>query len=106
MSKKLNILTDASGIIKKRIKANFKTLGPKYGKLMKQISALISNMGQSEISEFERKETFESLIDGDRISLSLEDVEIHSEEIPGWQVASDGPITVALDMNNYSRTEI
>jgi isoleucyl-tRNA synthetase len=97
--KEVEYLTDASGIIKKRIKANFKTLGPKYGKLMKQISALISNMSQSEISLFESRGSFESIIDGEQILLSLEDVEIHSEEIPGWQVASDGPITVALDMN-------
>jgi isoleucyl-tRNA synthetase len=97
--KEVEYLTDASGIIKKRIKANFKTLGPKYGKLMKQISALISNMGQSEISGFEKKGSFEGVIEGENITLLLEDVEIHSEEIPGWQVASDGPITVALDMN-------
>ena len=97
--KDIEYLTDASGVIKKRIKANFKTLGPKYGKLMKQISALIGNMGQSEISEFERKGAFEGVIDGENITLLPEDVEIHSEEIPGWQVASDGPITVALDMN-------
>jgi isoleucyl-tRNA synthetase len=97
--KEVEYLTDASGIIKKRIKANFKTLGPKYGKLMKQISALITNMSQSEISLFEGNGSFESIIDGKYISLSLDDVEIHSEEIPGWQVASDGPITVALDMN-------
>lgn len=97
--KEVEYLTDASGVIKKRIKANFKTLGPKYGKLMKQISGLIGNMGQSEISEFERKGSFEGMIEGETIRLLLEDVEIHSEEIPGWQVASDGPITVALDMN-------
>ena len=97
--KEVEYLTDASGVIKKRIKTNFKTLGPKYGKLMKQISALIGNMGQSEISGFERKGSFEAMIEGENISLLLEDVEIHSEEIPGWQVASEGPITVALDMN-------
>ena len=97
--KEVKYLTDASGVIKKRIKANFKTLGPKYGKLMKQISALIGNMDQSEISGFERNGAFEAVVEGEKISLSLEDVEIHSEEIPGWQVASDGPITVALDMN-------
>jgi isoleucyl-tRNA synthetase len=66
---------------------------------MKQISTLISNMSQSEISQFERIGSFESTIGGEPISLTLDDVEIHSEEIPGWQVASDGPITVALDMN-------
>lgn len=97
--KEVEYLTDASGIIKKRIKANFKSLGPKYGKLMKQISAMISNMSQSEISGFERQGLYETMMEGEKIALSLEDVEIHSEEIPGWQVASDGPITVALDMN-------
>jgi len=97
--KEVEYLTDASGIIKKRIKANFKSLGPKYGKLMKQISAMISNMSQSDISGFERQGSFETMIGVEKVALTLDDVEIHSEEIPGWQVASDGPITVALDMN-------
>ena len=97
--KEVEYLTDASGIIKKRIKANFKSLGPRYGKLMKQISALVGNMSQSEISLLEREGAFKAMINDENIELTLEDVEIHSEEIPGWQVASDGPITVALDMN-------
>jgi isoleucyl-tRNA synthetase len=97
--KEVEYLTDASGIIKKKIKANFKALGPKYGKLMKQISAMIGNMNQSDISALERQGSLEILIEGEKVTITLSDVEIHSEEIPGWQVASDGPITVALDMN-------
>jgi len=97
--KEVEYLTDAEGVIKKRIKANFKTLGPKYGKLMKAVSLLIAGMSQGEIAAFERTGTFDSAIDGDKVSLALEDVEIYSEDIPGLQVASEGAITVALDIN-------
>ena len=97
--KKVEYLTDAEGVIKKRIKANFKTLGPKYGKLMKAVSLLIAGMTQGEIASFERTGTFDTLLDGEKIALALEDVEIFSEDIPGLQVASEGAITVALDIN-------
>ena len=97
--KEVEYLTDSEGVIKKKIKANFKALGPKYGKLMKPVSVLISNMSQPEIAAFERDGFFESAIDGELVTLSLEDVEIQSEDIPGLQVASEGAITVALDIN-------
>jgi isoleucyl-tRNA synthetase len=97
--KEVVYLTDAEGVIKKKIKANFKTLGPKFGKLMKPVSVLIGNMTQPEIAAFERAGTFEGRIDGEAVTLALEDVEIHSEDIPGLQVASEGAITVALDIN-------
>ena len=97
--KEVEYLTDEEGVIRKKIKANFKTLGPKYGKLMKAVSLLIGNMSQQEIAFFERNGTFNAMIEGNQIVLSLEDVEIHSEDIPGLQVASDGAITVALDIN-------
>ena len=97
--KEVEYLTDAEGVIKKRIKANFKTLGPKYGKLMKAVSSLIAGMSQGEIAAFERNGTFIASIDGEKVSLTLEDVEIYSEDIPGLQVASEGAITVALDIN-------
>jgi len=97
--KEVEYLTDASGVIKKKIKANFKTLGPKFGKLMKPVSMLISNMSQAEIAAFERAGSFEGKVDGGVVTLDLEDVEIHSEDIPGLQVASEGAITVALDIN-------
>ncbi|HZK93278.1 MAG TPA: isoleucine--tRNA ligase [Prolixibacteraceae bacterium] len=97
--KEVEYLTDATGVIKKKIKANFKTLGPKYGKLMKAVSVLVSNMSQPEIASFERAGTFDAIIEGEPVTLALEDVEIHSEDIPGLQVASEGAITVALDIN-------
>jgi isoleucyl-tRNA synthetase len=97
--KEVEYLTDASGIIKKKIKPNFKTLGPKYGKLMKQIAAFVNQMEQSSIAEFEQQGNFDALIDGEKVQLQLEDVEIMSEDIPGWQVASEGGLTVALDIN-------
>lgn len=96
--KAVEYLTDAEGVIKKKIKANFKTLGPKYGKLMKAVSVAIGQMTQSEIATFERSGSFETLIDGTPVVLALEDVEIHSEDIPGLQVASEGALTVALDI--------
>ena len=97
--KNVEYLTDSEGVIKKKIKANFKALGPKYGKLMKAVSVLIGGMSQSEIASFERNGTFDTLIEGEQVTLSLEDVEIQSEDIPGLQVASEGAITVALDIN-------
>ncbi len=96
--KEIEYLTDAAGVIKKKIKANFKALGPKYGKLMKAVSVLIGNMSQQEIATFEQTGHFDALIQGESVTLSLEDVEIFSEDIPGLQVASEGAITVALDI--------
>ncbi|MCX6236962.1 MAG: isoleucine--tRNA ligase [Bacteroidia bacterium] len=97
--KEVEYLTDAAGVIKKKIKANFKTLGPKFGKLMKAVSVLISNMSQPDIAAFEKTSTFGAVLEGEPVTLTLEDVEIHSEDIPGLQVASEGAITVALDIN-------
>ena len=97
--KEVEFITDASGIIKKKIKPNFKTLGPKFGKLMKQIAEAVNQFGQLEISELERKGEFEILAGSEKVTITLEDVEIHTEDIPGWTVASEGQLTVALDIN-------
>ncbi|MDF1575534.1 MAG: isoleucine--tRNA ligase [Bacteroidales bacterium] len=97
--KELEYITDTAGILVKRIKANFKTLGPRFGKLMKEVSGAINNMDQKEISAFEKEKSFQMEIGGELIQLTLEDVEIVSEDIPGWLVANDGAITVALDIN-------
>ncbi len=97
--KEVEFLTDASGIIKKKIKPNFKTLGPKYGKLMKQIAEAVTKFGQTEISEIESKGEFEITAGSENVIITLEDVEIHTEDIPGWTVASEGQLTVALDIN-------
>jgi isoleucyl-tRNA synthetase len=97
--KEVEFLTDASGIIKKKIKPDFKTLGPKYGKLMKQIAEAVNQFGQNEISELERMGEFEIRAGNEKVKIMLEDVEIHTEDIPGWTVASEGQLTVALDIN-------
>jgi len=97
--KEVEFLTDAAGIISKKIKANFKTLGPKYGKLMKQISGEIVGFNQQDISSLEKTGSHDLNINGEIILLSLEDVEIQTEDVPGWLVASESGLTIALDIN-------
>ncbi len=97
--KEVEFITDASGIIKKKIKPNFKTLGPKFGKLMKQIADEVSKFGQSEISELEKNGELDIIAGNEKLKITVEDVEIQTEDIPGWTVASEGQITIALDIN-------
>ena len=97
--KEVEYLEDTTGIIKKRIKPNFKTLGPKYGKLMKQIAGAINQFGQNEIGEFENKGEYTISAGDEQIQLTLEDVEIQTEDIPGWTVATEGQMTLALDIH-------
>lgn len=97
--KEIEYITDTTGVLIKRIKPNFKTLGPKYGKYMKQISALVGEMSQSGIFEFEKNGGYKLKIGDETIELGLEDVEILSEDIPGWLVANEGRLTIALDIN-------
>jgi isoleucyl-tRNA synthetase len=89
---------DTSAVLIRKIKPNFKTLGPRYGKLMKEVSNAVARMDQKEIAVFEAKGDHQFEISGQRVTLTLEDVEIISEDIPGWQVANDGKLTVALDI--------
>lgn len=97
--KEIEYITDTTGVLIKKIKPNFKTLGPKYGKYMKQISATVAAMTQSDIFEFEKKSEYRLQIGDEILTLGLEDVEILSEDIPGWLVANEGRVTVALDIN-------
>lgn len=97
--KELEFLPDSSEILLKKIKPNFKVLGPRYGKMMKTISATISQMNHEEITHFERDGSFTINVEGESITLGLDDVEILSEDIPGWLVASEGDLTVALDIS-------
>ena len=97
--KDIEYITDTTGVLVKKIKPNFKTLGPKYGKFMKQISAFVAGMQQSDIFELEKNGSYEWKINEETIQLTLEDVEIFSEDIPGWLVANEGRLTVALDIN-------
>ncbi|MDX2414571.1 MAG: DUF5915 domain-containing protein, partial [Bacteroidales bacterium] len=96
--KEVEYIDDASGILVKKIKPNFKTLGPRYGKMMKQLSIAINQLEQKDIAHFESKGIFDLEIEGEKINLTLEDVEIISEDIPGWLVANEGSLTVALDV--------
>jgi len=97
--KEIEYITDTAGILVKRIKPNFKTLGPRYGKLMKEIGAAINAMEQNEIAAFEKEKAWSISAGGQQVELTLEDVEIISEDIPGWRVSNEGSITVALDIN-------
>jgi len=96
--KRLEYITDESGILVKKIKPNFKSLGPKYGKLMKQIAGLVAQFNQDDIRKFETESKFSIDVGGEEILLNLEDVEIGTEDIPGWSVATQDHLTVALDL--------
>ena len=96
--KEAEFIDDTSALLIKKIKPNFKVLGPRYGKLTKDIAAFVSMLNQQEIAEFEQKGTRQFVISGKQTTLTIEDVEIISEDIPGWQVANDGRLTVALDV--------
>jgi isoleucyl-tRNA synthetase len=96
--KEVEFLSDTEGIIRKKIKPNFKTLGPKYGKLMKQISGVIVQFDQHQIAELENAESMEIEAGDQKISISKDDVEILTEDIPGWTVATEGQMTIALDI--------
>ena len=95
--KELEILEDSSDILVKQIKPNFKTLGPKFGPKMKAVAAAIQSLTSKDINQIEQNGTIDLQIDGNKIALELSDVEISSQDIEGWLVASSGPLTVALD---------
>ena len=96
--KELEYLTDSSGILVKKIKPNFKTLGPRFGKSMKAISDAVAKMTKADINSIERNNSFEIALAEGPINITLEDVQILSEDIPGWLVANEGRYTVALDI--------
>jgi len=97
--KEVEYINDTAGILIKKIKPNFKTLGPKYSKLMKEIAAEVLAMKQEDILAFESKGEFTITVGNQPLVLVPEDVEIISEDIPGWLVANEGKLTVALDIN-------
>ncbi len=96
--KEIELLEDASDILVKQIKPNFKTLGPKFGREMKSIANSIRNFSKEEISKIELDGKIPIELDGKMINLELSDVEISSKDIEGWLVANEGAITVALDV--------
>jgi isoleucyl-tRNA synthetase len=97
--KEIVLLDDASGILVKQIKPNFKTLGPRFGKDMGLIAKEIQSFSSEQINKFERDGTISIIIAEKSINLSLEEVEISSQDIEGWLVANSNGITVALDIS-------
>lgn len=96
--KEISLIDDASGILIKQIKPNFKVLGPRFGKDMRLISSEIAKLSQTDIQEIERLGEINMVINGKDVTLGIDEVEISSQDIEGWLVASSGAITVALDV--------
>jgi isoleucyl-tRNA synthetase len=90
---------EAQGMLVKQVKCNFRTMGKKFGKLMKSVNAAVLAMSQEQIAELEAKEHLPLTLDtGEQVTVDLEDIEIFSQDIPGWSVANEGTLTVALDL--------
>ena len=96
--KDVEFLHDTAGIITKKIKPNFKTLGKIYGKQMKEIAAAFATLGQEEIAEIERSGSYVMALPSGEVTLNPGDYDITSEDMPGWLVATEGALTVALDI--------
>ncbi|MFA4047330.1 isoleucine--tRNA ligase [Prevotella sp. PCHR] len=95
--KELNFV-EGSGVLVKKVKCNFRTLGKKFGKLMKSIAAGMENLTQEDIASFEQNSSIELNVEGQSVVVDIADVEIISEDIPGWLVANEGNLTVALEV--------
>ena len=96
--KSVEYLTETEGFIKKKVKANFKTLGARMGSKMKRVAAAIGQMSQHDISTLEKNGAYNLQADGEQVELLPGDVDIIAEDIPGWSVANKGILTVALDI--------
>ncbi len=96
--KEIKFVSNEEGVLVKKVKPDFKKLGPKYGKIMKLLAAQITSMSQKDIIEFEKQGSFTFNINGEDATVELADVEVISEDIPGWLVANEGSLTVALDI--------
>ncbi len=96
--KSIEYITETEGLIKKKIKPNFKALGTRMGALMKATAAAISAMSQAEIAQLERDKSYELAVNGETVTIGPGDVDIIAEDIPGWSVANKDMLTVALDI--------
>ena len=92
------VFVEGDGILVKKIKCNFRTLGKKFGKLMKSVNEAVTNMSQEQIAELEKNGNITLQVEGVDALIELADVEIFSEDVPGWTVANEGALTVALDV--------
>jgi len=97
--KDIEYVDENSSVLVKKIKPNFKTLGPKFGKMMKSLAARITAMDQKEIRNLENSGKYALSVDNQEVEIGLEDVEILAEDIPGWTITSNGTLTVALDIH-------
>ena len=96
--KEIELLEEASDILVKQIKPNFKTLGPRFGKDMKAIAGAVTNFSAEDINKIEQNGVLDIEVNGKNLTLALDDVEITSQDIEGWLVANEGSLTVALDI--------
>ena len=96
--KEIRFVEGASGVLVKKVKCDFKKLGPKFGKQMKAVAAAVSEMSQEAIAELEKNGKYTFQLDGGEAVVEATDVEIFSEDIPGWLVANEGKLTVALEV--------
>jgi len=96
--KEIKFIDDASGVLVKKVKLDFKKLGPKFGKQMKALNAAVNNLSQTEISSFEKNGHIDLTLDGSPAVLETADVTILNEDIPGWLVSNEGKLTVALEV--------
>lgn len=96
--KEIHFEEGASGILVKKVKCDFKKLGPKFGKQMKAVAAAVAEMSQEAIAELEKNGRYTFVLDGAEAVVEAADVEIFSEDIPGWLVANEGTLTVALEV--------
>jgi isoleucyl-tRNA synthetase len=96
--KELELLEDTTGVLTKKIKPNFKTIGPKYGKHMKAIAGMVSGWGDKEITSVENSRGWSGEINGEQVDLDFNDFEIETDDIPGWLVTSENGVTVAMDI--------
>ena len=96
--KEIQFVEGASGVLVKKVKCDFKKLGPKFGKQMKAVAVAVAGMSQEDIAQFEKNGSFTFSLDGGDAVVEVADVEIFSEDIPGWLVANEGKLTVALEV--------
>ena len=96
--KEIKFVEGASGVLVKKVKCDFKKLGPKFGKQMKAVAAAVAEMSQEAIAELEKNGSYTFALDGGEAVVETADVEIFSEDIPGWLVANEGRLTVALEV--------
>ena len=97
--KSIEIISFSDPILKKKAKVNFKVLGPKQGKKIKEIAVAVASWSNEDIVDFERNKAKDVVISSGVLSLSLEDVEVVTADVPGWEIASSGSVTVALDVS-------